>query len=522
LCLSHYCELHGPQSILCTQAVPEPCQSCAGKDGSISLKDYESVESTKTAKEETGQRSPTPSGSEQTPRPLEFGSLSNAPNIDENVRACNGCSMRVPQEMEKKTSRSASSDGDLKDEAIHRNPVLRTRSSLAVPNFSVDRGTNVESEDEACMSDDQDEPAPAMTRSVSRVSSGSEGSPPDVFAPQQKVSPRSIPTSTSKDPESTTISSTHVQSTSSLLNRNLHNHYLNYFSTSSPTDYSIFTPLRQSVVRALSLENLPRGCQSGPLFFGSGSRGQHHEASGKNSDGYAIAYVFRLPDLQARGHRRTYALIAMPKARSQTSFAEQMSTASSFSPQSPTSPSTRGRSFSASMPYVSSRSRAGRRGSGLGSYANDSEARAGAAMASVTAAFAKIASWITKLVETKQNAEKVAAEEAEAEAQAELAKVASQESGGRKIPQFKVTPTSSFLTAKRVDPDGHPRQGKSASGRGGGSRRGIGSAGGGRSGFWSRHGVHGDGPSSLAEMTGKEDIFVQLHVAFVRLILALR
>jgi len=78
-----------------------------------------------------------------------------------------------------------------------------------------------------------------------------------------------------------------------------HTHFITYVTTRQPSSPDAYSLLRRSCIRTLSCENLPRGSPSGPLYFGD------------SIAGYTIAYVFRLPDPRARGRRRTYALIAL-------------------------------------------------------------------------------------------------------------------------------------------------------------------------------------------------------------------
>lgn len=80
---------------------------------------------------------------------------------------------------------------------------------------------------------------------------------------------------------------------------NTHPHRLDFVTTRQPNFPSAYSLLRRSCIRTLSCENLPRGSASGSLFFGDPIAG------------YTIAYVFRLADPRARGRRRTYALIAL-------------------------------------------------------------------------------------------------------------------------------------------------------------------------------------------------------------------
>lgn len=78
-----------------------------------------------------------------------------------------------------------------------------------------------------------------------------------------------------------------------------HTHTVTYVTTHHPASPSTYTVLRRVCIRTLSLIYLPEGCASGPLYFGD------------PNTGYTIAYVFRVPDPLARGARKTYALIAL-------------------------------------------------------------------------------------------------------------------------------------------------------------------------------------------------------------------
>ncbi len=80
---------------------------------------------------------------------------------------------------------------------------------------------------------------------------------------------------------------------------NCHDHLLTYLTSRNPDDPDNFSALRASVIRTLSREQLPAGMSDGPFCFGD------------STNGYTIAYVFRLPDPKARGRRRLYAFVAL-------------------------------------------------------------------------------------------------------------------------------------------------------------------------------------------------------------------
>ena len=186
------------------------------------------------------------------------------------------------------------------------------------------------------------------------------------------------------------------------MSRGVHTHTLNYISTNQPNSPATYSQLRRTCINTLSNETLPMGKPSGPMMFGD------------SVAGYTIAYIFRLQDPRSRGMKRTYALIAM----------------------------------------------AGR----------DCR-RASRAMVKVIEVFEGIANRIISL------AEKVLERESAASAQASSRPVTAfssaptfgspgtMASSPQKLSSSagdstnrKITPVSSFLSAKKVDPDGFPRQ----------------------------------------------------------------
>jgi hypothetical protein len=81
--------------------------------------------------------------------------------------------------------------------------------------------------------------------------------------------------------------------------RDMHMHTLNYISTRQPQSPKTYSLLRRACIRTLSTEVLPSSKPSGPIVFGDWVAG------------HTIAYVFRLQDPRSRGAKRTYALMAM-------------------------------------------------------------------------------------------------------------------------------------------------------------------------------------------------------------------
>lgn len=209
--------------------------------------------------------------------------------------------------------------------------------------------------------------------------------------------------------------------------RGTHNHTLNFISSGQPHSPAKYSLLRRSSIRTLSCEMLPTGKPSGPIMFGDPVAG------------YTIAYIFRLKDPRARGQRRTYALIAL----------------------------------------------AGR-----------DARRASKAMVRITEVFETIANKIVTLAERALEREYSRPETAFSATPPLCSSAAT--APVFRSPQKKsfssvssapasrnITPVSSFLTAKKVDPDGYPRVSREVM-----------------------------DAKPLTEIVGKENFFVELHGMF--------
>lgn len=220
--------------------------------------------------------------------------------------------------------------------------------------------------------------------------------------------------------------------------RDMHTHQLNYISTKQPQSPATYSLLRRTCIRTLSTEVLPSSKPSGPMMFGDPVAG------------YTIAYVFRLQDPRSRGAKRTYALIAM----------------------------------------------AGR----------DCR-RATKAFVKITEVFEGIANRIVAMAERTLEKENAASQNMSRPTTAILGTPPFGTSASSTPPSFmsshkerqfsstassptrNITPVSSFLSAKRVDPDGFPRVSRDLM-----------------------------KAKSLDEIVGQENFFVELHTLFCGLL----
>ncbi|KAL4881065.1 vesicle coat protein [Aspergillus karnatakaensis] len=267
LSLTHFCEVHGPTSIICSQVLPFSCSQCHPDNTSSAdntpATSHDTVSSHGLrSRHASGKRSPSLKSpaklvdDDDTPHKIEDYSCFVQPNTNEAQKlnilggadgeTCASCSLTLPEDVSKQLPPGA--PGTARDDGKGRNgsPVLRSREVV----YSC--GTNHTDPDE------------------SAHDSHTHGSLPD---------------------------SLHSSSVASDIS--CHTHILTYLSLRGPPNPADYALLRRSSIRTLSCELLPRGLSSGPLCFGDANAG------------YTIAYIFRLPDPMARGKRRSYALVAL-------------------------------------------------------------------------------------------------------------------------------------------------------------------------------------------------------------------
>jgi hypothetical protein len=227
---------------------------------------------------------------------------------------------------------------------------------------------------------------------------------------------------------------------SPMLVRGVHTHKLNYISTSQPQSPSTYSLLRRTCIRTLSTEVIPLSKSSGPLFFGD------------SVAGYTIAYVFRLQDPRSRGAKRTYALIAMAGRDCRRATKAMVKITEAF--------------HEIANRIVALAERVLERESA----ASQSHSRPTTAISGGTPPFGTSASSMPPQFMSPQK-EKVF-------------------SSAASSPNFRnITPVSSFLSAKKLDPDGFPRVSRDVM-----------------------------KAKSLIEIVGQENFFVDLHGLFCRLL----
>jgi hypothetical protein len=274
--LAHFCEIHGPTSIICTQASTSPCTSCnpcvtppseephsaysynALYDQPTSLKLGTHIPHLTSPFESppTSPRSPTHNPYFPSCPSSSSGSFSGrrpSTILDSDPDVCDNCRMVVPKKYSEKLPDGAPGSPSKDGRGRNGGPVLRSSQK-----FTVRRPYHC---DDVSSTDSSD----ASDSEQSKSYESADSIPPSPM----------------------------------LVSRGTHVHTLNYVSTRQPLSPTTYSLLRRSCIRTLSTEVLPSSKPSGPIVFGDWVAG------------HTIAYVFRLKDPRSRGAKRTYALIAM-------------------------------------------------------------------------------------------------------------------------------------------------------------------------------------------------------------------
>ncbi|PHH75577.1 hypothetical protein CDD80_2248 [Ophiocordyceps camponoti-rufipedis] len=204
---------------------------------------------------------------------------------------CDNCAMTLPRR-QAGTGPAATTTSDFMTDA--QGPTLRTRTPIERVFASAEHASPPSSQS----SSDTDADRQATRRVRNR---------------------RATPSASSR---TTSCSSTSTSSGRSAY----HFHYINYTSTHEPIRADSFSLVRASCLRALSFETLPRAppastptsspqLNGSPSFVTTQSPGSAATGGaiffGDAVAGYTTAYIFRIPDLHARGHKRVYAFLAL-------------------------------------------------------------------------------------------------------------------------------------------------------------------------------------------------------------------
>ncbi|KAF7532109.1 hypothetical protein G7054_g8260 [Neopestalotiopsis clavispora] len=510
LCLAHYCDLHGPTPLMVTEGLPVPCSRCYDETTESERPQTSAATGVHPTVADAMRRmslnsnprsSSTPATiPEVQPTPVQH-SVSKA-SIDKSAPSSTietpPQSPRDAPEGFKDQGRSGTRKDFRKtyDDYVTKRSNPCQNCALTLPKRQDGNTGKDKTPNSGTDKPDMQGPTLRTRAPYARVyGGGSRDASPPSSTPQssctsedEEVSPKQTRATISRRPTTSTSRS----SISSKSGVNTHTHFLDYTSTHEPQIANTYSIVRNSCLRTLSFETLPRRAEhssansstmsspvssvapqvptnynmpplsvnpayitatptpqsaasGGPIFFGD------------SINGYTTAYIFRIPDMHARGRKRVYAFLALTTHR---------------------------------------------------------ERLAMKVFGFIAAAFRDLAQWVQDL--------------AEAEAEREREKL--EEQGGPNSSRSSYT--GGFERGPRDSGIGLGLGGGSISERDRDRDRDSGSSfltGGNRTGFANRMGMGGYmGPGGfapkargLAELVGLPDFFIELHTRFVRLLLEL-
>lgn len=348
LCLAHYCDVHGPTPVLVTEGLPIPCSVCY-EESPYANDRPKSSSSTPASTIQSGasisealrhlnldnKRSASTPASEHD-EPINRTALRRAKQV-----AANSAVDTPPVSPRYPPDASPAAGGHARRESSYRKTYDETTTKRAGPceNCGMTLPPRQDSKSGGAGGDSDSETGPILRTRVpyARVYGTGSNIPGDASPPNS--------TSTASDDDyeeettprrpshrrTGTITSTTSRSSASSSSATVHGHthWLNYTSTHEPVVASSFSLVRASCIRTLSFETLPRGTAtagntpltspSTPGFVTTHSSGASTSGGpiffGDPSAGYTTAYIFRIPDVHARGHKRVYAFLALSTHR---------------------------------------------------------------------------------------------------------------------------------------------------------------------------------------------------------------
>ncbi|XXH01743.1 hypothetical protein Hte_008104 [Hypoxylon texense] len=374
LCLAHYCDLHGPTPLMVTEGLPVPCGQCcddntellrpqtsaathgpqaavtdalrkmslgAPRSSSTPVSDQEAqthrASLLRAAKNGSGSAvtatSPTTASAIQTPpqsprnAPESFPEANSKAGlrrdssfrrtyddyVTKRANPCQNCALTLPKRQESKKGKDGDPSATADSKSDLRGPTLRTRAPYArVYGGNGEISPPNSNPHSSCVSDAEEDFLPGGSN---------------------RSSSRRRPT--------TSTSHSSISSRSSVTQ---HTHYLDYTSTHEPVVPNTYSIVRASCLRTLSFETLPRRPETShsnpsfssplsgipPSFQSSISHGPGFITTAPNPQsaanggpiffgdplaGYTTAYIFRIPDVHARGRKRVYAFLALSTHR---------------------------------------------------------------------------------------------------------------------------------------------------------------------------------------------------------------
>ncbi|KAK2591537.1 hypothetical protein QQS21_010757 [Conoideocrella luteorostrata] len=349
LCLAHYCDIHGPTPLMVTEGLRSPCSMCFEEPdvitGATSSKP-KADKRTKSSGPTSAPQSHASAALNDALRDLSIGRSGSAPASEQDAIAQRAALRRSATSASNNNSANGSSALETPPESPR--PVFQQpRRDSSFRRTYDDTVTKKQGPCDNCaMTLPRRQTAGAAT---DEYATGAHGPTLRTKAPVERVfgaagqaSPPNSQTSSDTDgdrepthrvrsrktaPTASSSRTTSCSSTSTSSERTpYHFHYVNYTSTHEPMLPDSFSLIRASCLRALSFETLPRPpatstptsspqLNSSPSFVTTQSPGSAATGGpiffGDALTGYTTAYIFRIPDMHARGHKRVYAFLAL-------------------------------------------------------------------------------------------------------------------------------------------------------------------------------------------------------------------
>lgn len=347
LCLAHYCDVHGPTPVLVTEGLPIPCSICYEESpyanerpNSSSSTPTSAIHSSPSISEALRRLNLDPSRSASAPAPEQDEPITRTA-LRRATQVASGFAVDTPPVSPRyPPDTSPAAAGPARRESSYRRTYDETTTRRAGPceNCAMTLPPRQNGHPRTTEGDGDDDAHLVMRTKVpfARVygagSVSGDASPPNSTSTasdddyEDEITPRrpshrrtgTITSTTSRSSASSSSATSHT-----------HTHWLNYTSTHDPVVAASFSLLRASCIRTLSFETLPRGTTtagntplaspSTPGFVTTHSSGASTSGGpiffGDPAAGYTTAYIFRIPDVHARGHKRVYAFLALSTHR---------------------------------------------------------------------------------------------------------------------------------------------------------------------------------------------------------------
>ena len=339
LCLAHYCDLHGPTPLMVTEGLPASCTVCFEDAGLATSPD----ERPRTSAPTIGQTSQTSAALTDALRNLNLNRSASVPASEAEAQAQRAALLRTttsgsahatspsaldtPPESPRPAPPQARRDSSFRrtyDETVTKKQGPCDNCAMTLPRRQ--RGGNGID----LMANTRGPTLRTRAPAEKVFGAGGQASPPNSQSSSDTDGERDIDSRARKrTTPSVSSRNTSRSSTSTASDRTpFHVHYVDYTSTHDPILADSFSLIRASCLRTLSFETLPRApatatpsptTNTSPAFVTTQSAGAAVSGGpiffGDALAGYTTAYIFRIPDVHARGHKRVYAFLALSTHR---------------------------------------------------------------------------------------------------------------------------------------------------------------------------------------------------------------